>query len=139
MTLTNERSSDRLTATVGTRSSPPAASGRCAWPWYTVTIRSFQFAPAFRISPRKQPLRKANGVSCITVGKSLGLYRQCSETSTLGSKDGSDRALPIRRFPVSRLRLRRARDLWVFNPNELRTKELVNGESRDRANLLLEV
>ena len=40
-------------------------------------------------------------------------------------------ALPIRHVPVSRLRLRQARVLWVFNPNELETKELVNDASCD--------
>jgi hypothetical protein len=44
-----------------------------------------------------------------------------------------DRALPIRRFPVSRLRLRQARDLWVLNRNELKIKGLVDGECRDRS------
>ena len=48
-------------------------------------------------------------------------------------------ALPIRRFPVSRLRLRQARDLWVFNRNELKTKELVDGESRDGSDVMLGV
>jgi hypothetical protein len=38
-------------------------------------------------------------------------------------------ALPIRHVPVSRLRLRQARVLWVFNPNALETKELVNDAS----------
>lgn len=38
--------------------------------------------------------------------------------------------MPIRHVPVSRLRLQQARVLWVFNPNELETKELVNDASR---------
>src|SRR6516164_5043920 len=48
-------------------------------------------------------------------------------------------ALPIRRFPVSRLCLRQARDLWVLNRNELKIKGLVDGEGRDRGDVRLGV
>ena len=48
-------------------------------------------------------------------------------------------ALPIRRFPVSRLCLRQARDLWVLNRNELKIKGLVDGESRERSDVRLGV
>jgi len=45
----------------------------------------------------------------------------------------------MRRFPVSRLRLRQARDLWVFNRNELKTKGLADGQSRARSDVRLGV
>src|SRR5215470_13942637 len=46
-----------------------------------------------------------------------------------GDPRGWTGAVPIRHVPVSRLRLRQARVLWVFNPNALETKELVNDAS----------
>jgi len=48
-------------------------------------------------------------------------------------------ALPIRLVPVSRLRLRQARDLGVFNRNELMTKGLPDGKSRDKSDVRLGV
>ena len=48
-------------------------------------------------------------------------------------------ALPIRRFPVSRLRLRQARALWVLNRNELKIKALIDDASRDRGDVRLGV
>ena len=48
-------------------------------------------------------------------------------------------ALPIRLVLVSRLRLRQARDLWVFNRNELKTKGLPDGKSRDKNDVRLGV
>ena len=48
-------------------------------------------------------------------------------------------ALPIRLVLVSRLRLRQARDLWVFNRNELKTKGLPDGKSRDKNDVRLRV
>ena len=47
-------------------------------------------------------------------------------------------ALPIRLVLVSCLRLRQARDLWVFNRNELKTKGLSDGKSRDKSDVRLE-
>jgi len=40
---------------------------------------------------------------------------------------------------VSRLRLRQARDLWVFNRNELKTKGLPDGKSRHKNDVRLGV
>jgi len=48
-------------------------------------------------------------------------------------------ALPIRLVLVSRLRLRQARDLWVFNRNELKTKGLPDGKNRDKNDVRLGV
>src|SRR6516162_5370888 len=48
-------------------------------------------------------------------------------------------ALPIRLVLVSRLRLRQARYLWVFNRNELKTKGLPDGKSRDKNDVRLRV
>jgi len=36
------------------------------------------------------------------------------------------------------LRLRQARDLWVFNCNELKTKELIDGENLEKCGAMLE-
>jgi hypothetical protein len=48
-------------------------------------------------------------------------------------------ALPIRLVLVSRLRLRQARDLWVFNRNELKTRGLPDGKSHDKNDVRLGV
>jgi len=75
----------------------------------------------------------------ITVGNTLGPYRQCSDARDREWAKRVARALPIRLVPVSRLRLRQARDLWVFNRNELMTKGLPDGKSRDKSDVRLGV
>ena len=75
----------------------------------------------------------------ISVGNTLGPYRQCSDARDREWVKRVAGALPIRLVLVSCLRLRQARDLWVFNRNELKTKGLSDGKSRDKNDVRLGV
>ena len=77
--------------------------------------------------------------SSIAGENTLGPYRQCSDGTDPGVGEELTGALPIRRVLVSRLRLRQARYVWVFNRNELKTKGLPDGKSRDKNDVRLRV
>jgi len=57
----------------------------------------------------------------------------------VGGRRGWAGALPIRHVPVSGLRLRQARVLWVFNCNKLIRKELVGSEGHKTRDAVLAV
>jgi hypothetical protein len=82
-------------------------------------IRWVRMAPRLRATRKLHPRAPAHGQGRKTIvgENTLGPYRQCSEGRDPGSNEKLVGALPIRHVPVSRLRLRQVRVLWVFNCN----------------------